>query len=346
MTTYPATNLKLTYDDATDTWSYTEHAYSYTSPPPPTWSGYTSSDPDFKSAPDDESDTTDEQPTQCPEGYIYSSELKQCIPDPNYVPRWLQQQRRDDGGSDTDNYNYVDFKEMNTKELVDFGKKEGLINENGYYVGPRKTNAFGFIAPFAQIGLNSQAKRYINELTARGAKIANPGETSMVGNLYIPEGAATIPGTAFHDEWSKYATSINVHSDVTDVSTNVTDVGEDVITSVSGEQIDSEKARITADKKQAEADLAKMEALDKGQSFTDDKGDTYTKVTENQTGGGGSQGYSYTPKDPKPVEDKQYSHPAMGGKSVTVGPRAGVMAKPKPKPKPAVNYETAYGADY
>ena len=66
---------------------------------------------------------------------------------------------------------------------------------------------------------------------------------------------------------------------------------------------------------------------------TDDKGDTYTKVTENQTGGGASQGYSYTPKDPKPVKDKQYSHPAMGGKSVTVGPRAGVMAE-KPRTGP------------
>ena len=70
-----------------------------------------------------------------------------------------------------------------------------------------------------------------------------------------------------------------------------------------------------------------MEAMEKGQSFTDDRGDTYTKVTENQTGGGGSQGYSYTPSQPRAVETKQYSHPAMGGKSITVGPRAGVMAE-------------------
>ena len=85
--TYPSTNLRLTYDDNTKQWSYTEHAYSYTSPPPPTWSGYTSSDPDFEPAPDTP-DTQDTPETQeCPPGNIYDNTLKQCVPDPNYAPR-------------------------------------------------------------------------------------------------------------------------------------------------------------------------------------------------------------------------------------------------------------------
>ena len=80
--------------------------------------------------------------------------------------------------------------------------------------------------------------------------------------------------------------------------------------------------------------------MEKGQSFTDDKGDTYTKVTDNQTGGGGSQGYSFTPSDPKPVEDKPYTFTGSSGNTVTVpvGPRAGVMA-PKPKP-PGVHHHS------
>ena len=90
---------------------------------------------------------------------------------------------------------------------------------------------------------------------------------------------------------------------------------------------------IKALKKQAEADLAAMDSLSQGQSYTDDKGDTYTKVTKDKTGGEGSQVYSFTPSQPKAVENKKYSHPAMGGKSVTVGPRAGVMAE-KPRTGP------------
>ena len=106
------------------------------------------------------------------------------------------------------------------------------------------------------------------------------------------------------------------------------------------DETNKEKAKKIAEKKQAEADLAKMDAMEKGQSFTDDKGDTYTKVTDNQTGGGGSQGYSFTPSDPKPVEDKPYTFTGSSGNTVTVpvGPRAGVMA-PKPKP-PGVHHHS------
>ena len=50
MTTYPATNLQLTYDDATNQWNYTEVAYDYGATPPPSWSGYTGEDPAYEYA--------------------------------------------------------------------------------------------------------------------------------------------------------------------------------------------------------------------------------------------------------------------------------------------------------
>ena len=88
MTTYPATNLQLTYDNATNQWNFTEVAYDYGATPPPSWSGYTGEDPAFEYATEngngdgDGDGDTDKDP--CPPGYIYDETLKQCIIDPNY----------------------------------------------------------------------------------------------------------------------------------------------------------------------------------------------------------------------------------------------------------------------
>ena len=83
--TYPATNLQLQFDDATGVWSYTEVAYNYPNPTPPTWQGYTTPDPEFEFAPDTP-DTPDTDDDPCPDGYIYDAALKQCVPDPDYNP--------------------------------------------------------------------------------------------------------------------------------------------------------------------------------------------------------------------------------------------------------------------
>ncbi len=75
-----------------------------------------------------------------------------------------------------------------------------------------------------------------------------------------------------------------------------------------------------------------MQETKKGDTIVDkNTGDTYTKVTDNQTGGGGSQGFTFTPKDPKPVTSVDYEVGGVGGKKIKVGPRAGVMA-PQPTP--------------
>ncbi len=86
------------------------------------------------------------------------------------------------------------------------------------------------------------------------------------------------------------------------------------------EEIKTEKAR---------QEFAEMQETKKGDTIVDkDTGDTYTKVTDNQTGGGGSQGFTFTSPDPKPVTPVNYE---VGGRKIPVGPRAGVMA-PQPTP--------------
>ena len=109
--TYPSTNLRLTYDNNTNQWSYTEADYEYANPTPPTWSGYTSSDPDFEFAP--EVPDTNQPPSEdpCPAGYIYDNTLKQCVPDPNYAPRqWMNEPT---GGNDNN------FSDTNDKKDFD-----------------------------------------------------------------------------------------------------------------------------------------------------------------------------------------------------------------------------------
>jgi len=160
----------------------------------------------------------------------------------------------------------------------------------------------------------------------------------MPGNFIGVTGTTGVTaeaGESGFDTWINYINAM--------MSTSVTSTGQDNITSVTGQDInlEEEKANKIAEKKQAEADLAKMDAMEKGQSFTDDKGDTYTKVTDNQTGGGGSQGYSFTSSDPKPVVNQPYQYPGMN-KPVYTGPRAGVMA-PKPQMTAA---QQQYEEDY
>ena len=345
--TYSSTNLRLTYDNNTNQWSYTEADYEYANPTPPTWSGYTSSDPDFEFAP--EVPDTNQPPSEapCPAGYIYDNALKQCVPDPNYNPRgWMGEPTGDN--EDRNENTEAEFKEFDSstpegrKAMYEHGLENGYFTPDamagdtskcGAYeiAGPPETKAWGIMKPIAQFGENRQYDRWINELNKLNNQRLAEGKPAVLAQAIGFFGLSK----TFND-WTNYANNINVHSDVEDI-------GKEEITSVTGEStvdLEKEKADKIAEKKQAEADLAKMDAMEKGQSFTDDKGDTYTKVTDNQTGGGGSQGYSFTPSDPKPVEDKPYTFTGSSGNTVTVpvGPRAGVMA-PKPKP-PGVHHHS------
>ena len=45
------TNLQLTYDESTDSWSYQNVDYEYPANTGNSWSGFTSPDPDFEFVP-------------------------------------------------------------------------------------------------------------------------------------------------------------------------------------------------------------------------------------------------------------------------------------------------------
>ena len=392
--TYSSTNLRLTYDNNTNQWSYTEADYEYANPTPPTWSGYTSSDPDFEFAP--EVPDTNQPPSEdpCPAGYIYDNTLKQCVPDPNYAPRqWMNEPTggNDNNFSDTNKIPSNEQKEewianKDAKSYIDNLKERGFVktgDDGKLYFKKDNLGSALASAALSRVGLggevDAKTNKIIQDLQRMGAidssnivatGIDENGEpildyasdleiSTIPGKFgiynYEPGTAATnfMPGNftgvtgttgvtagvgeSGFDTWTNYINAMMA------AGGNVTTTGQENITSVTGQSavdLEEEKAKKIAEKKQAEADLAKMDAMEKGQSFTDDKGDTYTKVTDNQTGGGGSQGYSFTPSDPKPVEDKPYTFTGSSGNTVTVpvGPRAGVMA-PKPKP-PGVHHHS------
>ena len=337
--TYPATNLQLEFDDATGEWSYKEAAYDYPNPTPPTWTGYTTPDPDFEFAPTEDDDDDDRDP--CPEGYIYDEALKQCVPDPDYNPsRYAGDPTGGGGGEDTTDDNYVDFKKMDVNEMKQWGKKEGIIDRYGFYTGPKKSTMpdeaaflyppYSLIAkPLSQMGLDSQASRFVNEMRRKGGQIYNPHEqTNLAGNVYFPENP--VP-------WGTYAMGTmynNTKKTSGTIHTDPATIGTEQVTSVTMKTLDQIQNEIAEEKlKKAKADAIKAEAqaniiIDS----VDTSGDTYTKIQPKDRSEGGGTGYTFTPKDPKPVKDKQYAHPAMGGKSVTIGPRAGVTA-PKPSTK-------------
>lgn len=408
--TYSSTNLRLTYDNDTNQWSYTEADYEYANPTPPTWSGYTSSDPDFEFAPETPDTPTDPNDDPCPEGYIYDNTLKQCVPDPNYAPRQFMGEPTGRTEPDQSDQNLIPSNQEKERMIGDVvqvvngkgqltGNNEGLVEyinnlkDRGFIkTGDdgklyfKKDNLGSALAKGASFALGkgflageveAKTTKIIKDLTRMGAIDSSNivvtgtdknGEPILdyASDLEISETPGTFgiyhyePGTAEtnfqpgnfigvtgtsgvfassgngFDTWTNYIKAM--------MSSNVTATGQKNITSVTGESaidLEEEKANKIAEKKQAEADLAKMDAMEKGQSFTDDKGDTYTKVTDNQADGGGSQGYSFTSSDPKPIVPKPYQYPGMS-KPVYVGPRAGVMA---PKPHEQEAYEQ-YQEDY
>lgn len=417
MTTYPATNLKLTYDDVNDSWSYTEEAYEYTNPTPPTWSGYTSPDPDFEFAPTepDTSDPINPDDDPCPEGYIYDSTLKQCVPDPNYAPQSFLGVSQNNNNNE--NTNLIPSNEEKEKMIasgdaasyIDNLKDRGFVKigkDGKLYL--KKDNLGSTLAKglsavvgkgFLADEVDAKTNKIIQDLQRMGAINTNnivvtgyeedgspildfasdleisttpgtfgiyayePGtaETNfMPGNFlgvkntegvvgqttYNPDGTIVLGST-----WENYIKAVMENSKV----------GQDVISSVTAnvqgktleeiemeeqQKLDALKKKKQAEKKQVEADIAKMDALETGQSVTDSSGDTYTKVTQdNPQSSPSSSGYSFQSGNPQPVTYQSYQSPGMSN-PVYTGPRAGVMApKSNTQQTPAVNYEDTYGAD-
>ena len=335
--TYPATNLQLQFDNNTGEWSYTEVAYDYPNPTPPTWQGYTTPDPEFEFAPDTP-DTPDTDDDPCPDGYIYDAALKQCVPDPDYNPARYAGEPTG-GGDDQPQATRVEFDASTPegrKDMYEHGLEHGYFttdtSKGGAYEfqGPKKTGMTLFgLQGIAQFGEDREYDRYINELAKEDAKRKAAGQPPILAQAINFFGLAP----SFKN-WGSYAIDTvkpSIHKDVTiDPAT----IGTEQVTAVTMKTLDQIQNEIAEEKlKKAKADAVKAEAqaniiIDS----VDTSGDTYTKIQPKDRSEGGGTGYTFTPKDPKPVKDKQYAHPAMGGKSVTIGPRAGVTA-PKPSTK-------------
>ena len=281
--TYPATNLQLEFDDATGEWSYKEAAYDYPNPTPPTWTGYTTPDPDFEFAPTEDDDDDDRDP--CPEGYIYDEALKQCVPDPDYNPsRYAGDPTGGGGGEDTTDDNYVDFKKMDVNEMKQWGKKEGIIDRYGFYTGPKKSTMpdeaaflyppYSLIAkPLSQMGLDSQASRFVNEMRRKGGQIYNPHEqTNLAGNVYFPENP--VP-------WGTYAMGTMYNNTKKSVITDPANIGSKQVTSVTGKTLDKIQNEIAEEKKKQQEQKTRQEQI-KTQEMVDDavtRSDSTTTVT-------------------------------------------------------------------
>ena len=110
------TNLQLTYDENTDSWSYQNVDYEYPGTPGNSWSGFTSPDPDFEYVPETP-DASQPDTDPCPAGYMYDETLKQCVPDPDYrAPSYYGEPETTGGGSD----NFEDTNKIPSNQVKDF----------------------------------------------------------------------------------------------------------------------------------------------------------------------------------------------------------------------------------
>ena len=404
------TNLQLTYDENTDSWSYQNVDYEYPGTPGNSWSGFTSPDPDFEYVPETP-DASQPDTDPCPAGYMYDETLKQCVPDPDYrAPSYYGEPETTGGGSD----NFEDTNKIPSNQVKDFwiSMKDKVIpagqpgagmtglqayiqnlDERGFTkVGNdgklyfKKDNLGSALAGAAlsRIGLggevDAKTNQIIKDLSMMGAinqaNIVSTGvdaegnlNLDLAGDLEISTQANAFPTynydgrqgdflgvtdtsgvTAMPDydiggnivlgsTWTNYINQL-FSPTTTDTTTGFQTTGlmgsekdqkdaddfvEDKIKEekLKQEEIKTEKAR---------QEFAEMQETKKGDTIVDkDTGDTYTKVTDNQTGGGGSQGFTFTTPDPKPVTPVNYE---VGERKIPVGPRAGVMA-PQPPQGPA-----------
>ena len=168
------TNLQLTYNEDTDSWSYQNVDYEYPSSSGNSWSGFTSPDPDFESIPETPNTSQpDGDDDPCPAGYIYDNVLKQCVPDPNYRAPSYYGEPQGGGGDDNQGAEFIEFDSSTPegrKAMFEHGRDKGYFgtdtSKGGAYefLGPPKAPNLSFMTPFAQFGENRQYNRYINEL--------------------------------------------------------------------------------------------------------------------------------------------------------------------------------------
>ena len=139
--TYKGNNISLGYDAATGTWGVQNIPTDYIDT-----EAFASTDPDFVYTPPPTDDSEDEEDfNPCPAGYIYDSELKQCVIDPNAESNFMQTMQ---SGGDTNqpavkiagtnrttsNGNFIasdaEYDAMTAAELVENYKQRGMVSKD------------------------------------------------------------------------------------------------------------------------------------------------------------------------------------------------------------------------
>ena len=137
---YKGNNIGLNYDAANGTWSFSNEPQDYIDT-----NAFSTPDPIFDYTPPP-ADETDEEDTNCPEGYIYDNTLKQCVPDPAKQNQYSQQNNNTTEAekqqavriagtnktTTTGNFRATDaeYKVMSPSELIENYKQRGFIKKN------------------------------------------------------------------------------------------------------------------------------------------------------------------------------------------------------------------------
>ena len=140
--TYKGNNIGLEYDATTATWGLNNTPTDYIDT-----QAFASTDPDFVYVPPttDDSEETEEDFNPCPAGYIYDSELKQCVIDPNAESNFMQTMQSGGGNNQpavkiagtnrtTSDGNFIasdaEYDAMTAAELVENYKQRGMVDKD------------------------------------------------------------------------------------------------------------------------------------------------------------------------------------------------------------------------
>lgn len=310
MTYYEGLNIGLNYDASTGTWGFTNQPQNFIDP-----NAFSTTDQEFVYAPPETVDPDTPEQDPCPPGYVYDTELKQCVPDPNFqAPDFLGQPKQEKSDDNQTQAEFIDF-DASTPEgrqfMYNHAVKSGYINDKGQVLGPPKAPNLGFMTPVAQFGITRQYNRWLKELGQYDASMKAKGlPTGFVQAINM---APTLLPSFYDPEGETKLRTV-------DTSTPVPEIKDEQITETKPDP------------------NVLPSALPKGSSYVSPEGDTYTS-----TGGGG---FTFQPSQTSTTTYQSYNIPNTD-KSVYVGPRAGVNVQPSTPPTqtPAVNYEETYGAD-
>jgi hypothetical protein len=275
------TNLQLTYDENTDSWSYQNVDYEYPASSTNSWSGYTTPDPEFEYAPSEDQEQEQDNDTVCPPGYIYDTTLLQCVPDPNYQAPMYAGEPGIEGERDYARDAQESFIEFDAstpegrKSMYEHGLEHGYFgydtSKGGAYEfqGPKKTGMTLFgLQGLAQFGEDRQYDRYINELAREDAKRKAAGQTPILAQAVGFFGLAE----SFKN-WGRYA--MDVVSNIQDTTT-----GFQRTTPVSSKTFEDQEAELEQERKQEiHEEKLKQERIETEKKLREDLGkDTSSQV--------------------------------------------------------------------